>query len=338
MSPITVSPPTRHPLLRVLRVYLDQNHWIYLSSALHGRPRSQAEADAATVVLASVDAGLASYPLSLAHLEETWRQRRAAKRLPLADTMAAVSRNHTIAPPSALLPGELDRALRARFGEPTHVRALQPFGIGLAHMSDGEAPQLGAEVMRVLLRRYPGLDRRRITDCVDALMIGGPDVDLPFGDLTPPPREVSVSFAAEEQAQLERFAAHGSNTDERRRAVAARMLLDMREPLHEAQRRTSISTDELLALGGQGLTAFMRELPSRDALLELATLQHRNPQTRWQPNDLNDLVYISLAVGYCDVVVTERRWAANLNDSDVPRRRDTKVLARLADLPQLLVA
>lgn len=191
-----------HPLESVLRVYLDQNHWIYLSQALRGRPRSQQEADAALVIQASVDANLASYPLSLAHLEETWRQRRADKRIPLADTMTAISRNHTIAPPSALLPGELDRALRARFGQPADVRPLKPFGIGLEHMTAGQAPQLDPDVVELLLRRHPALERRRITDWIDALMLGGPNVDLPYGDLTPPPRDIAQSFATEEQAQL----------------------------------------------------------------------------------------------------------------------------------------
>jgi hypothetical protein len=83
----------------VVRVYLDQNHWIYLSRALNGKPRSQEEADAALSIQASVETAQASYSLSIAHLEETWRQRRADKRLPLADTMSLISKNHAIAPP-----------------------------------------------------------------------------------------------------------------------------------------------------------------------------------------------------------------------------------------------
>lgn len=319
------------------RVYLDQNHWIYLSRALGGHPRSADEADAALVIKASVDQGLASYPLSLSHLEETWRQRRAAKRIPLANTMASISRNHAIAPPDALLAGELDRALHARFGQPDDLRPLQPFGVGLKHMTAGQAPELDPELIQLLLSANPGLERGRITDWIDALMLGGPDVDLPYGDLAPPPRSVAEAFAAEEEAQLKRFAAHRSNSDERQRGVAARMFLDMREALNEAQLRTSITTDDILGLGAEGLTQFMRDLPSRDALLELVTVQHRNPQTRWHANDMNDLVFTSVATGYCDVVVTERRWAANLTSSDVPQRQGTTVLARLSDLPQVLV-
>lgn len=89
---------------------------MYLSKALNGAARSPAEADAARMILASVQAGQASYPLSTAHLHETWKRRRADSRLPLARTMALISKHHAIAPPWQLLPAELDRALHARFG------------------------------------------------------------------------------------------------------------------------------------------------------------------------------------------------------------------------------
>jgi len=320
------------------RVYLDQNHWVYLARAIQGRPRTAAEADAALVVQAGVEAGLASFPLSLAHVEETWRRRRADKRIPLADTMSAISRNHAIAPPWALLPAEIDRALASRFGEPATPRTIQPFGIGLSHMTAGRAPQLDPKIVQALLSRYPVLDARRVTDWIDALMRSGPNADLPFEGMQPPPRDLAEAFAVEEQAQLERFREFAATSDEKERGVAARMFLDIRDAVHEAQIRTTVSTDELLALGAEGVTSFMQDLPSRDAMLALATVQHRNPQTRWEPNDLNDLVYVSLAVGYCDIVVTERKWAAILNASDVPARRRTVVLSRLADLPAALVA
>jgi hypothetical protein len=321
----------------VLRIYLDQNHWIYLSRALNGNPRSSAEADAALFIQASIDAGQASYPLSVAHVEETWRQRRAAKRLALADTMTTISRNHTIAPPWAVVPAEIDRALLTRFGEPQDVRPLQPFGIGMHHMSGGLLPKPDAAIVTALVSKHPHLGRRQITDMIDAILLSGPAADLPIGGLRPPSRAPAEAFARAEQLVLSTLAAHESDSDERRRVVAGRMFMDLRDAIHEAQLRTSISTDEILALGGDGITEFMMDLPSRVGLLELMTRQHRNPQTVWHANDRNDLVYTSLAVGYCDIVVIERRWAANLNHSDVPARMGTTILRRLQDLPKAVL-
>lgn len=68
-------------------VYLDQNQWSYLSLALRGEPRTPEDATAAEAVRRSVAAGSASFPLSTAHVFETWKQHSAQKRQPLAETM-----------------------------------------------------------------------------------------------------------------------------------------------------------------------------------------------------------------------------------------------------------
>ena len=115
------------------------------------------------------------------------------------------------------------------------------------------------------------------------------------------------------------------------------MLLDILKPLYEATVRAGVAIDDVLALGADGLTEFMLDLPSRAGLLELAWQQHANSDTRWEPNDLNDLVYLSVAVGYCDIVVTERRWRHMFNRSPIGKQPGTLVLSRLADLPEALV-
>jgi hypothetical protein len=203
----------------------------------------------------------------------------------------------------------------------------------MRHLSGGLAPEMSEDIVAALVTRHPQLDRQRIIDAIDGVMRSGPAFDLPFGGIAPPSRGPSEEFARTEQEVLDAFAEHGSDSDERRRAVAAKMFLDLRDELHEAQLRTTISTDAVIDLGADGLVDFMLDLPSRAALLELVTQQHRNPQTRWAANDRNDLVFTSLAVGYCDIVVAERRWTANLNHSNIPARMQTKVIRRLADLP-----
>ena len=100
------------------------------------------------------------------------------------------------------------------------------------------------------------------------------------------------------------------------------MLRDILKPLSEATMRAGVTIDEVLALGADGLTDFMLDLPSRAGLLELAWQQHANSDTRWEANDLNDLVFLSVAVGYCDIVVTERRWAAHVQPQ--PDRQTTR--------------
>jgi hypothetical protein len=110
----------------MLRVYLDQNKWIEVARALKGGIANAPEV--LTIIGAAVDHGYASFPISAAHVFETWKAASAARRHALAPAMATISKNHTIAAPSKLLPGELDRAFQRRFGRPLSPLPIMPFG------------------------------------------------------------------------------------------------------------------------------------------------------------------------------------------------------------------
>ncbi|MGO9900997.1 MAG: hypothetical protein ACLP0J_15190 [Solirubrobacteraceae bacterium] len=317
-------------------VYLDQNQWSYLSLALRGEPRTPEDAAAGEAVKRSVADGTASFPLATAHVFETWKQHRADKRQPLAQTMMEISRNDAIASPQQLLPPELDQALHRRFGRPDRPADVHPFGRGLRHLSGGVAPDPDRELVHYLRELHPDLDDIEITDWIDALLLAGPDENLPTADVGQPDLQFGEGFAAAQAELQRRFKQDGTRKDEIRRAVAVSMLMDIKEPLEAALGRAAVTLDEFTALGRQGLTDFMFDLPSRVALLELTWRQHADLQTKWKPNDLNDLVYLSAAIGYCDIVVTERRWNAMLAQIDVRLKTGTTVLGKLADLPEAL--
>lgn len=116
----------RRPIASMKHIYLDQNQWSYLSLAAEAVTRSAAD-------------GTASFPLSTAHVFETWKQHRADKRQPLAQTMMEISRNDAIASPQQLLPPELDQALHRRFGRPDPPAQVEPFGRGLQHLSPADS-------------------------------------------------------------------------------------------------------------------------------------------------------------------------------------------------------
>lgn len=71
---------------------------------------------------------------------------------------------------------------------------------------------------------------------------------------------------------------------------------------------------------------------------ELRRVRLRNPQQPWKRNDLNDLLFLSIAVPYCDVVVTERQWARHINQLGLAQQHGTTVLHDLTDLTEVLSA
>ncbi len=51
----------------------------------------------------------------------------------------------------------------------------------------------------------------------------------------------------------------------------------------------------------------------------------------------HDLPSLSVAVAYCDVVVTEKHWANIMRRGELDRRNGTKVVTSVADLVPVLI-
>ena len=65
----------------------------------------------------------------------------------------------------------------------------------------------------------------------------------------------------------------------------------------------------------------------------------RNRQQPWTKCDLNDdVLALSIAVPYCDIVVTERQWARHINQLGLAERYGTTVLHDLAELTEVIIA
>lgn len=320
----------------MLRVYLDMNKWIEVARAMKAGPERAPEVIA--IMLAAIDRGYASFPLSAGHVFETWKTASARRRHDLAPAMEALSKNHAIAAPAKLLPGELDLALQRRFGRPTVAIPVQPFGWGLEHSFAQPLPQVSAETRAALRAHDPAMTEQDITAFIELALLAGPPEDLPVPGIAQPPLQFAVAFAADENEQMKLFAEHGADKDLRRRAVSARQMTDIKDELSAAQVRANVTNAEIAALGVDGVTELLLDLPSRGAGHHMMWWQHDNPQTKWEPNDLDDVAYLSVAVGYCDVVVTERKWTHVLNASGAARRYGTIVTSKLGDLTELLVS
>jgi hypothetical protein len=325
--------------LSMLNVYLDQNKWIDVSNALNGDERAAQFRDVALAVQASIEDSYASYPLSAAHIFELWKKARAGPRQRLGKTMAEISKNDAILPPWLMLPPELDRALSRRFGRLVTPLPLEPFGKGMRHRGGASAPDLPNEIRDFLREARPNLNDDQLADWMDEILLAGPDEDMRDSGIPLPPLEFAQAFADSENAQMKLLAEKAADRATRKQVACYRALVDIKVPIDEALARAGIPWDPLIELGEDGMTEFMLDLPSRAAGLELMWLGYENPETEWKPNDMADLGYLSAAVAYCDVVVTERKWTALLmTRTEAPERFGTTVIRNLNDLAPLLDA
>ena len=352
MSPVRARLSARGALLvglawshgRVLRVYLDQNKWIDLAKAAHGTPGGERYEDVLALARAAVGNGSVSFPLDTSRYMETAKRTDWRSRQELVATMAELSRFHAVAPQQAVLPAELDLALQAICGRPETPRTAQVFGVGADHAFGG-----GIDVGRIL-SLHEGLPLPAgVRSQIEAEMRAAAEHALLLGPAPDDPAGAEhrrlmalmtqdAEFAAGRAALAARLTEQGYDKKERLdRAMLASQLQDILRPVVEALVHADIEPDSFFdTLGRDGLTAFLRDLPSRAVTIDLLRDKHAQGEQAWDPNDLNDVVSLPIAAVYCDVVVTEKQWKNRMLRAKVDRRYGTVLLSDLTLLAPVL--
>jgi hypothetical protein len=323
----------------VLRVYLDQNKWIELARAAHGHRLGAPVQDVLDVARAAVAAGAVSFPLDVARYYETWKRGNFSSRQRLVETMLELSKLHSIAPSRVLLAHEIDTALQERFGGPA-VPLPQVFGVGVNHACGGGLGAFHADLPPDLA---PGLAAQIEAAFQQALEVGLLTGPPDLTNLSPELAQVMAQMSQDQQ-----FASGATELTDRLRAmgyskgmkldlaIVGTELGDILEPLVRGLLKHRVDPVAFLSQSPEELMAFVRDLPTRSLTSALRRDKHSAEQT-WEPNDLNDLVYLPVAAVHCDVVVTERQWVHRLNKADVTGRFGTVVFSDLRRLRNLLV-
>ncbi len=330
---------------RVLRVWLDQNKWIDLALAAKDDPRGARFSDVLAVARACIELGTVSFPLDAGRYMETSKRGDWQSRQDLVAVMAELSRFHAIAPPRVVVPAEIDAALRARFGVPAVPRTAQVFGVGVGHAFGGGIDTSGRLQLPDGIELPPGALAAANAFVQQALELGlllGPPPSMHRCDEQRALLDRMTQdkdFATARAALAGRLTEHGWDKKGRLdQAMLPNELVDILEPVNAALVLAGLDPSRFPeALGRDGLTAFLRDLPTRAVTFDLLRDKHAQEQQKWERNDLNDVVYLPVAAVHCDVVVTERQWANRLVRAGIPRRYGTTVLHDLAGLTAVLV-
>ncbi|PKI91131.1 hypothetical protein CW368_07660 [Actinomycetales bacterium SN12] len=89
--------------------------------------------------------------------------------------------------------------------------------------------------------------------------------------------------------------------------------------------------------GPESVHAFITALPSAFAWATLRYRKHRDLTHPWEQHDWTDASALSVAVPYCDVVITERRWAHMIEATGLAKRHGTRAGHGIAALETLLL-
>jgi hypothetical protein len=219
---------------------------------------------------------------------------------------------------------------------------LQVFGVGFAHaFAEDREPWRVPDEQRAGIAD-PGALERHANDLLERAALLGPTPEMEAAGIPgfdPSSHlEVGERYAeAKERLRAVRVAERWNSGDRSMRVARVAAITDHLPQIEEAFRRAGLSIDVLIDGGQEGMGAFVEAVPTILASSELE--RHRNvaSQKPWERQDLNDIGSLSVAIPYCDIVVTESLWTDAAERSNVLERFGTIVISDLAELTRHLL-
>jgi len=121
----------------------------------------------------------------------------------------------------------------------------------------------------------------------------------------------------------------------RKRAYVAGLFLDLRDHYSGAMRRLGKTLADIEALPMKDRIRLVTEVAPLNVEICLGT-QHLQQWDRMvTTNDIRDISHLSMAIPFCDVVVTERYWVDKIQREKLDKQYDTLVFSDCSSLLEL---
>lgn len=312
-------------------VYLDQKDWIDLARVKNGL-----DTDGTRIqVLKSLEEAVARnkllIPLSFSHFDETLRRQDKNSRVKLASLMASLSKGITMCPHKIIIDAEIRNAILVRLGKnPLDLRSWI-FGKGVSHAFGS---------VGTLVRKEgtsgPDLPEEKHKEILDYM--NSPEAIVKVMEMAVATDE-NTKLYQETVEQMEKnrreIAQRIKDNDLRYRAAIATFLADFLGPmLFKCLNEFGLTIRDILTeeTTREDMEAFFRNMPSLYCSFILTNRRDQLLQRPIKPNDINDIGFLSMAIPYCDIVVTESMWASVARQEKLHQEYDTTLLSSVTEL------
>ena len=301
-------------------VYLDQNMWIALSKAELGQSGGLRFRPALESARRLLRDGSAIFPLSFAHLLETFKIANLEQRARLAHLMVELSQGWFLTAPSFLILGQLRHQLGIKYGKKT----THWFDEKLFTKDIFEA--LGRGAQKLMLQTMPGAaDMFQSLLKLENFLASGPRLE---------PSMLNHQIEIAKRREVNRVDMSAVSVDIRRRIYYAQLMCESTEELFEALRSLEIERDVFFKTNLTQAEEFVRGIPVFDVESTLALSRNSHREKAIAVNDEIDIGFLSLAIPACDVVLTEKFWSNVAVSKKLDRKYSTIVSANLLSLQQ----
>lgn len=303
-------------------VYLDQNHLSTLTKAVHSPKRlDEVERTAALDLVDLIHAGEVLLPMSGGHVAETAKQADPLERYQRALTLAQLSRGWQLLDPLSVRRFELQQALTKRYLSrsliPPSVITLEPGAVHAARSMRGTSPG----------RVESSFGERWITDAISSITAIFDSMLSETVSMAPVP-----GWATQFEAFAEFLGSDPRGSELKQKRTWAKFISDLGTELAYAAHATGVSPTQMSEWTMTHSEHDLAEMPSLGLYRWIMHQKLSDPRLKWEQNDLVDMMYLSVAAGYCDFVAGERKHAAHINAALRRLGRDKVVHRSLASM------
>jgi len=314
----------------MLNIYLDQNKWIDLAKAYHGRQDGQKFAPALQASFLATEQDRARFPLSVMHYMEVGKSSQGDRRLRLAKVMAQLSRAQSIVSGPGIMKDLLAFWFSKAYGLNATPLEPQIFGKGINFAFGESAFTLKERFEQPILTSFLE-DQLNSVEAIEWLLSHPEEVT----------RNTSV---ADLRTREEELAKHANSVrqigkdygrEARWKSYSLSLIWQIRNEILDAFKMIQTSPggffeNEVL------LFRLLDEIPPLQVERELVVERDFHWDRPAAGNDMIDIAAISMAVPYCDVVVTEKFWANILKRLDLDKRYQTRITTDACELEDIL--
>jgi hypothetical protein len=295
-------------------------------------------------VVEESESGLAIFPLSITHFDETLKILDSERRQRLAKYMMLVSQGWAILPAPMIIEPEIEDACRKYLGLPTYD--LQKFAIkkGMSHLV-GAKSDLEIEVKDA---NSPLLKDVNLKDLKRELLekVESPEMLLRFMehglDKSELMKRQEYAKATTEKLEQIRLTSQSEirDNDLRRRVAVVEYFLKVINPkvityLYTINADPKDFVDNFLKSRTK-IIQFFLSLPTSYCVVQLSRYRDMQRGRKISPNDMNDIMSLSIAIPYSDVVVTETMWQHAIIQTKLDELRPTIISRSSNELARIL--
>jgi hypothetical protein len=315
-------------------IYLDQNKWIDLSRAYY----DMTEGQKFKRILDKIQKGISNKkiicPLSFEHVFETRKKKDLTRRKRLATVMSEISQGNTISPQSIMRKWELSRALGDLFQKPS-IYMPSAFGVGIPFALGKEFVVKDEDGNRIEMPEKFHLEVDKTLTSLETMLSFFVDND----EATNLKAHEEYNKSQEEfikRVEIFRQKSKKQGKTKHRYAYMMSLIIAIQNELKEPLELYNETLEKFFQLEDEKIISSFENCPTINTEVSLVVSRNEQWDKKIKINDSMDISFLTVAIPYCDIVVTEKFLGTLIRQNNLHEKYSTQIFSDLNELESIL--